>query len=319
MSNVTALPTAQKQSFSLSPTNIKEAMEFAAMMAKSSIVPKDYQNNPGNILVAIQWGMELNLQPLQAMQNIAVINGRPSIWGDAMLAIVRGSGLLDSISENISDKGATCTVKRRGEEPVTREFTLEDAAKANLQGKAGPWTQYPKRMMQLRARAFALRDVFPDVLRGIQIAEEAQDMPPETEKNMGAADVVAEPKDKATTVADALAGKTTGPTLDEILKDIKAATTSDALAKAAEKCANLTNPDDKAIARKEYKAKFEALKAAAAGPTYAEIEAQIRAAESVAAVNTAQDLVRSVKDDSQRAELSELAAKRIEELTPKAE
>lgn len=120
---------------------------------------------------------------------------------------------------------------------------------------------------------------------------------------------------------DALAGKSDAPTLDEVLKDIKAATTSDELATAAEKCAKLANPDDKAIARTEYAAKFKALKAAAeaaAGPTYAEIEAQIRGAESVAAVNTAQDLVRSMKDDQQRAELGELAAKRIEELTPAA-
>ena len=78
MSNVLAL---QKPSFSLTPSSLAEAMEFAGMMSKSSIVPKDYQNNPGNILVAIQWGMEIGLQPLQSMQSIAVINGRPSEKG----------------------------------------------------------------------------------------------------------------------------------------------------------------------------------------------------------------------------------------------
>ena len=44
-------------------------------------------------------------------------------------------------------------------------------------GKQGPWTQYPKRMRQMRARAFALRDVFADILKGMPIAEELQDYP----------------------------------------------------------------------------------------------------------------------------------------------
>ena len=56
---------------------------------------------------------------------------------------------------------------------------MEDAQKAGLQGKSGPWSQYPKRMRQMRARAFALRDVFPDVLRGMPIAEEVMDTPAE--------------------------------------------------------------------------------------------------------------------------------------------
>ncbi len=161
----------------LTPTNLQDAMQIAELLAGSDIVPKDYQRKPGNILVAMQWGAEIGLQPLQAMQNIAVINGRPSIWGDAMLALVRGSGLLDFIREEISDNGleAICTVKRKNEEPVVSKFSMEDAKKAGLAGKQGPWTQYPKRMMKLRARSYALRDVFPDVLKGMAIAEEEKD------------------------------------------------------------------------------------------------------------------------------------------------
>ena len=172
--------TPQKQSFSLTPQSLDEAMRFAELLSKSSIIPKDYVNNPGNVIVAMQWGMELGLQPMQAMQNIAVINGRPSIWGDAMLAIVRGSGLLESISETATETESTCSIKRKGEAIVTRTFSDDDAKKAGLIGKQGPWTQYPKRMRQLRARAFALRDVFPDVLRGIQVAEEVIDLPKDT-------------------------------------------------------------------------------------------------------------------------------------------
>ncbi|HFD16302.1 MAG TPA: hypothetical protein ENJ38_08370 [Rhodospirillales bacterium] len=171
-----AVPARRQDINSMIPRDFDQALKAAEVLAKSSIVPKDFQNNPGNVLVAIQWGMELGLPPLQAMQNIAVINGRPALWGDAVLALVRASGLLEAIEEEVTDAGARCTVKRRGEAPVTREFTAEDAKRAGLLGKAGPWQQYPKRMLQMRARAFALRDVFPDVLKGMAVAEEIADI-----------------------------------------------------------------------------------------------------------------------------------------------
>ena len=162
----------------LAPTNMKEAMEFAGLLAKSDIVPKDYQGKPGNVLVAIQWGMEIGLQPMQAMQNIAVINGRPSIWGDAMIALVRASPSFEYITETQDDKQATCIIKRKGEPEAIRTFSMDDAKRAGLTVKSGPWTQYPKRMMQMRARSWALRDVFPDVLKGMICAEEALDSGP---------------------------------------------------------------------------------------------------------------------------------------------
>ena len=178
----------QKQHFSLAPKDLDEAMRFADMLAGSSIVPKDYIGKPGNCLVAIQWGMELGLQPMQAMQSIAVINGRPSLWGDAMLALVKAHPAFEWIKEECDGNVAICTIKRRGEPEVVQSFSMEEAKRAGLTGKQGPWTQYPKRMLQMRARGFALRDAFPDALRGVVSAEEARDTP--AERDMGAAEVV---------------------------------------------------------------------------------------------------------------------------------
>lgn len=174
--------TEHKPGFSLTPQSLDEAIRFAEILSKSDIVPKDFKGNSGNILVAIQWGLELGLQPMQAMQNIAVINGRPSLWGDAVIGIVRGSPLCEHIYETDDGETATCRVKRRGEEEQVRTFSMTDAKAAGLAGKQGPWAQYPKRMRQMRARAFALRDVFPDVLRGMPVAEELMDTPA---KDMG--------------------------------------------------------------------------------------------------------------------------------------
>ena len=173
----------QQPIFSLAPRDIKEALAFAEMLSKSNMVPKDFIGNPGNILVAVQWGMELGLQPMQAMQNIAVINGRPSLWGDSVIALVKASPTCEYIIEEVGDDSATCRVKRRGEPEQERSFSTADAKAAGLLGKQGPWSQYRKRMLQMRARSWALRDVFPDVLRGMPIAEEVMD----TEKEINPA------------------------------------------------------------------------------------------------------------------------------------
>ena len=181
MSDSTAIAT--RQQFDLSPQTFEQALTFSNYLADSDMVPKDFKGKPGNCLVAIQWGMEIGLKPLQAMQNIAVINGRPSLWGDAVIALVRSSPLCEYIIEEDDGHTATCKVKRRGEPEQSRSFSMDDAKAAGLLGKQGPWTQYPKRMRQMRARAFAVRDVFPDVLKGLPVAEEVMDTP--TERHMG--------------------------------------------------------------------------------------------------------------------------------------
>ena len=166
----------------LNPTNMTEAMEFSKFLATSTHIPKDFQGNPNNILVAIQWGYEIGLAPMQALQNIAVINGRPSLWGDSMIAVCKAHPDWRGISETYIEEEdkAVCLVKRNvhGEIEETRsEFSYKDAQRANLTNKPGPWKNYPKRMLQLRARGFALRDAFPDAIKGLITAEEAIDYP----------------------------------------------------------------------------------------------------------------------------------------------
>ena len=276
----TAPVLASARQIGLTPQSIDEAIRMAEIMSKANIVPKDYQGNPANILVAIQWGAEIGLPPLQAMQNIAVINGRPSVWGDAVIALVRGSGLLESIQEDISDSSATCTVKRRGEGATARTFTMDDAKKAGLAGKQGPWSQYPKRMLQMRARAWALRDVFPDILRGVFVAEEAQDMP--EERPMGHAEVIpSQPTGSRTEAVKArLAARAApvqtedpGPDLATTLKIIEDAYTAEEMEQAAAIAKQLQSASDKAAARQAFAARKAALKEMAEAEAKAEREA----------------------------------------------
>lgn len=160
----------------MTPRTIEEAVRFAELLSNSDMVPRDFKGKAGNILAAIQMGAELGLSPMQALQNIAVVNGRPCLWGDALLALVKRSNLLEYIEETDDGNVATCRTKRRGEPiEVLRTFSMEEAEYAGLTKKESPWKAYPKRMRQMRARAFCLRDAYPDVLKGISVAEEAQD------------------------------------------------------------------------------------------------------------------------------------------------
>jgi len=160
--------------------SVDEAMRFGKMLADSEFAPKDFRGKPASCVLAVQHGAEIGLGPMQAIQSIAVINGRPSIWGDAALALVMASPICEYVRERVEGTGdgtvAICSAKRRGYPDATVSmFSVADAKKAGLWGKSGPWTQYPRRMLQLRARGFALRDAFPDVLKGLVTAEEAGD------------------------------------------------------------------------------------------------------------------------------------------------
>lgn len=165
----------------ISPTNLTEAMEFAKMISSSSFCPNSMKGKPGDVIIAMQMGSEVGLSPMQAIQNIAVINGKPCLWGDAALAIVLGHSQYESHREwlegSIADGTLTayCGITRKGSDEHIKQFSITEAKKANLWGKPGPWTQYPERMLQMRARGFAIRDKFADALRGINFAEEVRD------------------------------------------------------------------------------------------------------------------------------------------------
>lgn len=164
----------------LMPQNFEGLWNMAKIFAQSGMMPKGLEK-PEAVFTAVQYGLEVGLSPMQAVQNIAVVNGRPTIWGDAMLGLVRGSGKLAKIQEEITGDGdkqaAICRVWRVGEEePVVSVFSMSEARHAGLSTKPGPWSQYPRRMLQMRARSFALRDMFPDVLKGLHSREEAQDI-----------------------------------------------------------------------------------------------------------------------------------------------
>jgi hypothetical protein len=153
----TEISTTTTPARGLSLATMDDAFRFAKMVASSDFAPKDFRGKAESCLLAIQHGSEIGLSPMQSLQNIACINGRPAIWGDAALAVAMASPVCEYVREHIEGDGdqavAVCEAKRRGyEKPTVARFSMADAKRAGLAGKQGPWTQYPRRMLQLRAR-----------------------------------------------------------------------------------------------------------------------------------------------------------------------
>lgn len=164
-------------------TTFDDALKFAQAISRTSFAPKG--STPEGLVIAMQFGFELGLNPLQAIQSIAVINGKPSVYGDAALGLVQShpsyEGMREWIEGDNGNATAHCAVKRRGQEEQVRTFSVADAKRAGLWGKPGPWQAYPQRMLQMRARGFALRDTFADALKGLITSEEAMDYPVQNE------------------------------------------------------------------------------------------------------------------------------------------
>jgi hypothetical protein len=169
----------------------KELWELAGYFYKVDFLKgKSQAKSTGDIFFILMMAQDLGMTPTQGLLNIAIIHGQPCVWGDVMLALVYGSGLLEKHEETINgdlEQGtaeAVCTVKRKDHNPATVTFSTQDAKRAGLwlygrkdlgRGSVKPWNTYPLRMLTMRARGFALRNNFPDTLKGLQLREEVED------------------------------------------------------------------------------------------------------------------------------------------------
>jgi len=172
----------QKRSFGITPRGIDEAIRLAKIMSSSGLMPKCIQT-PEAVFVAMQMGAEIGLSPMASVQNIAVINGRPGIYGDAALAVVRASGLIEEFKEWTEGERKTtawtfyCRIKRKGFEVATGSFSWAEACEAGFDraDTSSPWKKWTNRLMQFKARNFVMRDQFADILKGIRTVEENSD------------------------------------------------------------------------------------------------------------------------------------------------
>lgn len=168
------------------PRTLGEVENFCEVLERAEVVPATYAGMPqakrrGAMMVAIMKGLELGMPPLQALQNIYVVNGIPTLYGDALPAFVLRHGAITRIEEGWENEGAdnesaVVTVWRNGEQMPPRRFSLRDAQAQGLLAKKGPWQHSRRRMMMIRARSYAFRDFAADALMGVGVKEEQEDI-----------------------------------------------------------------------------------------------------------------------------------------------
>lgn len=174
------IPSVRPQTGFLEPQSFDEAWKVSDLLANSSFVPSTFKGKPQDVMAAIALGKELGFPTMQSLQNIAVINGRPTIWGDLFRALILSRPDLLKFDETFHEETQTanCHIRRRMKNGIEMSFygsfSVEDARNAGLLGKDN-YKKHLKRMLKHRALGFCGRDAYADALKGIGLAEEQQD------------------------------------------------------------------------------------------------------------------------------------------------
>lgn len=145
---------------------ITDLQTTAEAIAPSDLLPAAYRGRPANVLVAAHLGARYGWDPATSCQLIAVVDGKPTLSGGAMLGLIRQAGH----SVTIDHRDGECIVSgKRADNGDSQEvsFTMDEAQKAGL-AKRKAWLQYPQDMLQWRAVSRLARGLFSDVLLGVR-------------------------------------------------------------------------------------------------------------------------------------------------------
>lgn len=177
--NLPAVPQAGKSMIPFSPQNLNEALTISTQLAKSDLCPKSFGQRPENVLAAIMMGHELGFGVMQSLSNIAVVNGRASVWGEAVTALILNSGVCECLLDEVTGEGkamaVTIKTKRKGMPEYSYTYSWADAEKAGLAGK-DTYQKYPKDMLYWKCLGRVGKRTYADILKGIAIREIAEEM-----------------------------------------------------------------------------------------------------------------------------------------------
>lgn len=154
---------------------VDSAVSLSANLAKSQLMPDALRGKPQDVLAIVLAGHELGLGPMQSIRGIYIVQGKPVLSADLMLALVQRDSQCKYVRvTETSDKVATYETLRAGHSKPTRlSFTIDDAKAAGLTGK-GTWKQYPAAMLRARCAAAICRMVYPDLLFGVYEKDELE-------------------------------------------------------------------------------------------------------------------------------------------------
>lgn len=163
------------------------AQRKAKVYSESSLVPKEYQRNIGNVLIAENMARRMNADPLMVMQNLYLVHGRPGWSAQFLIATFNGCGRFSAIrykfvgAPGSDDWGcvAYCTERETGELLEGTTITIGIAKREGWFGKSGSkWQTIPEQMLRYRAATFLIKTIAPEIGMGLQTVEELQDSAP---------------------------------------------------------------------------------------------------------------------------------------------
>ncbi len=166
----------------------------ATALSKSGFVPKEYQNNIPNCIVALQLADRTGSDPLMLVQNLDVIHGRPSLRATFLIACVNQCGRFSALryrwqgTEGADDRGcrAVAVDLKTGEECVGALITIAMAkAEGWYQKNGSKWKTMGEQMSMYRAAAFWSRAYAPEMALGMQTSDEVIDVYGETVPSLG--------------------------------------------------------------------------------------------------------------------------------------
>lgn len=170
----TALATTSpvpSASLAFEPSDVSSAFDLAKILVESKLLPRSL-STPAAAFTVIMAGRELGLTAMQSLRSLHVIEGKPVMSADLMVALCLRSSVCESFRLiESTDKVATYEATRKGEKPVRLSWTKEQAAAAGLLGKAN-WKNHLPDMLRARCKAALARIVFPDLMLGIYDADE---------------------------------------------------------------------------------------------------------------------------------------------------
>lgn len=129
----------------------------------------------GELVAIILAGRELGINPMAALRSINLIKGRVTLAADMQLALMMRAGAQVKWTEDGRSGSAVLSIKRPGQDWHVQTFTMEDAKQAGLAGGEN-WRKYPAAMLRARAVSAAAKAIFPDVLSGVYLPDEIEEV-----------------------------------------------------------------------------------------------------------------------------------------------
>lgn len=185
---VMAMPTTQNSGMMgifADPHTFAAAMQMADALSKSTIIPRDYQGNPSNCLIAVEMSSRMNASPMMVMQHLFVVNGRPAWSSQWIVAMINQSRkykteLQYEFGNAPEDGGLSCyawAIDQQGHRVEGPKITMKMAeAEGWLNKNGSKWKTMPQVMIQYRAASFFGRKNCPDMIMGIYSRDEVLEM-----------------------------------------------------------------------------------------------------------------------------------------------